>query len=170
MFLASQVILALFLLATKPAENSAAKPQRPSASPAASKPTRPAKQPSTAPTRPKPPAAAAAAAATDQPAKMKKIPGKPATRPAKKEKLVDKSSNLEQNKPKVQSVDLLGSIEDSVVNVEQSQPPPAANCEDEEAAVDLLAGASSQAGPSNLDLLMGTAQVEIGFRGKWSAY
>ena len=110
------------------------------------------------------------AAATDQPAKMKKIPGKPATRPAKKEKLVDKSSNLEQCKPKVQSVDLLGSIEDSVVNVEQSQPPPAANCEDEEAAVDLLAGASSQAGPSNLDLLMGTAEVEIGFRGKWSAY
>ena len=168
MFLASQVILALFLLATKPAENPTAKPQRPSASPAASKPTRPAKQPSTAPTRPKPPAAAAAA--TDQPAKMKKIPGKPATRPAKKEKLVNKSSNLEQNKPKVQSVDLLGSIQDSVVNVEQSQPPPAAaNCEDEEAAVDLLAGASSQAGPSNLDLLMGTAEVEIGFRGKWSA-
>ena len=160
--------MALFLLATKPAENPTAKPQRPSASPAASKPTRPAKQPSTAPTRPKPPAAVAAA--TDQPAKMKKIPGKPATRPAKKEKLVDKSSNLEQCKPKVQSVDLLGSIEDSVVNVEQSQPPPAANCEDEEAAVDLLAGASSQAGPSNLDLLMGTAEVEIGFRGKWSAY
>ena len=170
MFLASQVILALFLLATKPAENPTAKPQRPSASPAAAKPTRPDKQPSTAPTRPKPPAAAASAA-TDQPAKMKKIPGKPATRPAKKEKLVDKSSNLEQNKPKVQSVDLLGSIEDSVVNVEQSQPPPPVeNCEDEEAAVDLLAGASSQAGPSNLDLLMGTAEVEIGFRGKQSAY
>ena len=168
MFLASQVIFALFLLVAKPAENSAAKPQRPSASPAASKPTRPAKQPSTAPTRPKPPAAAASAA-TDQPAKMKKIPGKPATRPAKKEKLVDKSSNLEQHKPKVQSVDLLGSIEDSVVNVEDGQPPTAANCEDEEAAVDLLAGASSQAGPSNLDLLMGTAEVEIGFRGKWSA-
>lgn len=137
-----------------------AKPQRPGTSPAASKPTRPAQKPSTAPVRPKPPSTASEQAA--EPKKMRKIPGKPTTRPAKKEKLVDKSAESQPSKPKVQSVDLLGSLNESPM---QENEPQSDHHQIEIPAVDLLANSSSQAGPSNLDLLMGTADVDVGFRG-----
>lgn len=139
-----------FLVVQK-SEPVSTKPKRPTASPGGgSKPARPSQPvPATSAAPPRP-----TQTVTAEPTKSKRIPGKPVSRPVKKEKLVDKSEPSPPV-PKPQPVDLLGGLDD-VPDEPEPEPEP---------DVQVIFGNNSGQ-PSNLDLLMGTADVDVGFQGR----